>query len=64
MPSRKSMGKWSEELRRFVHEVHAINTDEQLTSEHASSLFETAKRNLAEKGFVYYRRRTAQSADS
>jgi|tagenome__1003787_1003787.scaffolds.fasta_scaffold19683160_2 hypothetical protein len=46
-------GKWNDELQRFMHEVKAINTDEQLTFERARSLYENAKQNLAARGFVY-----------
>jgi len=46
-------GRWNEELQLFTHEVHSINTDEQLTFQQARSLYETAKRNLAANGFLH-----------
>ena len=46
-------GRWNDDLQRFVYEVNSINTDEQLTFQQASSLYEASKRNLADKGFLY-----------
>ena len=46
-------GHWNEDAQRFIREVRAINTDEQLTFEQARRLYEMAKRKLAANGFVY-----------
>lgn len=46
-------GRWNDDFQRFVYEVSSINTDEQLTFQQASSLYEASKRNLAEMGFLY-----------
>jgi hypothetical protein len=46
-------GKWDDSLGRFVHEVTAIITDEEMGYETASTRYHTAKMNLAKKGFVH-----------
>jgi hypothetical protein len=46
-------GLWHEDLQRFIYTVDSINTDEQLTYHHARRMYETAKGNLARKGFVH-----------
>lgn len=46
-------GAWNEELQRFIYSVKSINTEEQLSYDHARGMYETARRNLAGKGFVH-----------
>lgn len=46
-------GHWSDDLQRFVYRVNSINTEEQLSYQHARGMYETAKRNLARKGFIH-----------
>lgn len=46
-------GKWDNDVKRFRYAVNSINTDEQLTYAQALKLYETAKRNLAGRGFIY-----------
>src|SRR5579864_1369240 len=45
--------QWSDDLQRFVYRVNSINTEEQLTYQHARGMYETAKDNLFRKGFVH-----------
>ena len=46
-------GRWDDELERFIHEVKTINTEGKLTHEEGLALFDSAKKNLAERGFVH-----------
>jgi hypothetical protein len=46
-------GQWNDDLQRFTYNVRSINTEEQLSYEHAVRIYETARRNLAGKGFVH-----------
>jgi hypothetical protein len=46
-------GRWDDDLQRFRYSVSSINTDEQLTYEQALELYESAKCNLARKGFIH-----------
>ncbi len=46
-------GQWDEELQRFRYRVKSINTEEQLSYDHALGMYQTARRNLARKGFVH-----------
>jgi hypothetical protein len=45
-------GQWDDDLQRFHYRVKSINAEEQLTYHHARNMYETAKGNLARKGFV------------
>jgi hypothetical protein len=46
-------GQWNDDLQRFSYRVSSINTEEQLTYEHARGMYENSRRNLARKGFVH-----------
>src|SRR5579863_6620855 len=46
-------GQWSDDLQRFVYRVNSIHAEEPLSYQHAHGIYETAKRNLARKGFVH-----------
>jgi len=46
-------GHWNEEVDRFTHEVKTVNTDDKLTHEEAFAMFDAAKKNLAERGFIH-----------
>ncbi len=46
-------GQWSDDLQRFVYRVNSVNAEEQLSYQHARGLYDTAKRNIAGKGFVH-----------
>ena len=46
-------GRWDDELDRFIHEIKTINTEDKLTHEEGLALFDFAKKNLAERGFVH-----------
>ena len=46
-------GHWDDNLHRFRYSVKSINTDEELTYKGALGLYETAKCNLARKGFIH-----------
>jgi hypothetical protein len=46
-------GEWDPDLQRFLYEVNSINTEEQLTYQHALGLYETTKDKLATRGFVH-----------
>jgi hypothetical protein len=46
-------GYWNDQIKRFIHEVSSINTEEGITYENARALYESAKWDLAQKGFVY-----------
>jgi hypothetical protein len=45
--------QWNDDLQRLVYRVHSINTDEQLTYQHARGLYEMSKDRLAQMGFIY-----------
>lgn len=46
-------GQWNDDLQRFTYRVNSIHADEQLSYQHARGIYETAKTNLARKGFVH-----------
>jgi len=46
-------GQWNADLERFVFNVNAIHAEEPLSYQHARGMYETAKTNLARKGFVH-----------
>jgi hypothetical protein len=46
-------GCWNEEVDRFIHEVKTINTEGRLTREEGLAMFNAAKKNLAERGFIH-----------
>jgi hypothetical protein len=46
-------GQWNDDLERLVYRVHSINTDEQLTYQHARGLYEMSKNRLAQMGFIH-----------
>ena len=46
-------GKWDGDLQRFRYTVKSINTDENLTYEQALGLYEKAKKNVAQIGFIH-----------
>ena len=46
-------GCWNKEVDRFTHEVKTINTEDTLTREEGLAIFNAAKRNLAERGFIH-----------
>lgn len=49
----KEHGRWDDHLDRFVHQVTSINTEEGITHQRALALYETAKHELAQEGFVH-----------
>ncbi len=57
-------GRWDEELGRFIHEVKTINTEGRLTREEGLAMFNSAKKNLAERGFVHVIRSGVQSQNA
>lgn len=46
-------GNWNDDLQRFSYKVKSIHTEEQLTYEHARSMYESARGSLIRKGFVH-----------
>jgi hypothetical protein len=46
-------GRWDDDLDRFIHEVKTINTEGGLTREEGLAMFNSAKKNLAEHGFIH-----------
>ena len=46
-------GHWDDNSNRFIHEVKTINTEGRLTCEEGLAMFNAAKKNLAERGFIY-----------
>ena len=46
-------GQWNDDLHRLVYTVNSINTDEQLTYQHARGLYEMSKGRLAQMGFIH-----------
>lgn len=46
-------GRWSDDLQQFIYQVNSINTEEQLTYQHARGMYENAKDHLVRKGFVH-----------
>ena len=46
-------GQWHDDLQRFRYRVNAINTEEELTYQHARGMYERAKSNLVRKGFIH-----------
>lgn len=46
-------GQWNDDLQQLLYRVHSINTDEQLSYQHARGLYERSKHRLAEMGFVH-----------
>jgi hypothetical protein len=46
-------GHWDGDLDRFIHEVESINTEGALTRDEGLALFNAAKKNLAELGFIH-----------
>jgi hypothetical protein len=49
----KEHGCWDENSGRFIHEVETINTEGRLTRDEGLAMFNSAKQNLAERGFVH-----------
>jgi hypothetical protein len=46
-------GQWNADLQRFVYRVNAIHADEPLSYQNARGMYDTAKQNLALRGFVH-----------
>jgi hypothetical protein len=46
-------GQYHDDVQRFRYRVNSINTEEQLTYQHARDMYERAKDNLVRKGFVH-----------
>ena len=46
-------GQWNDDLQRFLYRVNSIHADEPLSYQHARGIYDTAKTNLASKGFVH-----------
>src|SRR5262249_53897263 len=44
---------WNADLDRFIYRVNAIHAEEPLSYQHARGMYETAKHNLAQRGFVH-----------
>jgi hypothetical protein len=46
-------GRWDEVSKRFNREVSSINTEEETTYEDALGMYNTARRKLAQLGFIH-----------
>ncbi|MDR3742064.1 MAG: hypothetical protein P4L40_23845 [Terracidiphilus sp.] len=46
-------GQWNDEHERFVFTVESVGTGDVLSHQEATSLYEDAKRRLAQSGFVH-----------
>ena len=46
-------GQWNDDLQRIHFKVKSISAEEQLTYERARAMYETAKHDLAGKGFIH-----------
>jgi len=46
-------GHWDESLERFLYEVKSISAAGELNRAEALDLYNTAKRNLAQRGFIH-----------
>jgi len=46
-------GRWDDRSERFLHEVTSISTESDLTHQEAHALYKTAKKKLAQRGFVH-----------
>jgi hypothetical protein len=46
-------GRWDESFERFLYQVTSIRDEEDLTQQDALAIYNSAKRKLAERGFVY-----------
>jgi len=46
-------GRWDETLGHFLYEVNQIVTEEELTYENALTMYNTAKQDILDKGFVH-----------
>src|SRR6266702_7182106 len=46
-------GRWDDDLNMFIREVETINTEGRLTREEGLAMFNAAKKNLAERGFLH-----------
>lgn len=46
-------GQLDDNSQRFVYQVSSINTEDEMTYQDALELYNMAKRNLSERGFVH-----------
>ena len=46
-------GQWNDDLQRIHFKVKSISAEEQLTYERARAMYESAKSDLAGKGFIH-----------
>jgi hypothetical protein len=46
-------GRWDDGLERFIYEVTAISTESDLTHQEALAMYDSAKKKLAQRGFVH-----------
>jgi len=46
-------GRWDGISKRFIREVSSINTEDETTYEDALVMYNTARRNLAQLGFIH-----------
>ena len=46
-------GRWDDDLERFIYEVASISTESDLTHQEANAMYDTAKKKLAQHGFVH-----------
>jgi hypothetical protein len=46
-------GRWDATVERYIYEVNQIVTEEELTYENALAMYNAAKQNLLNKGFVH-----------
>lgn len=46
-------GRWDDRLERFLHEVTSISTEDDLSFERASVVYDDAKKRLAREGFIH-----------
>ncbi len=46
-------GRWDDDLERFIYEVASISTESDLTHQEAHTMYDTAKKQLAQRGFVH-----------
>ncbi len=46
-------GRWDGCSKRFLREVSSINTEDEMTYEDAFAMYSTARRKLAQLGFIH-----------
>ena len=46
-------GRWDDGFERFIYEVTSISTESDLTHQEAHAMYETAKKKIAQRGFIH-----------